>query len=146
LSAPLDPGSVLLAGAAATVGGSLVLALMPTHAHAVTDVPLTIGQRLTEDRASGFAAGIVLHVGAGMTWAFLTVFAWGLTGWPITPATGAALAVPQWLVAEGTIDAISRGADLGDRHGFTPRRESLALFLSHLVYGAIMGATYRPGV
>ncbi len=145
MTAPLDPGSILLAGGAATVGGSVVLALMPTHAHAVTDVPLALGQRLTEDAATGFAAGILLHVGSGMTWAFLTVLAWALTGWPISPVSGVALAVPQWLVAEGTIGAVSRRADLGDRNAFVPRRESLALLLSHVVYGGILGATYRPG-
>ena len=145
MSAPLDPGSILLAGAVATIGGSVVLAALPRRGTVAIDVPLTLGERLVPDRSAGFAAGVILHVAFGMSWAFVSAVLWNVTGWPVAPTVGALFAVPQWMVAEAAVGASAKRTDLGGRRAFRPRGAAAALLLSHVVYGALLGATYRPG-
>ncbi|MBI3522799.1 MAG: hypothetical protein HY071_06805 [Chloroflexi bacterium] len=145
MSAAVDPGSVLLAGAAATVGGSLVLAVLPRHGRVAVDVPLAIGQRLALDARSGFATGVVLHVAFGIAWAFVSALLWWWTDMPIGPLSGALFALPQWLAAEIAIGAVAAREDLGGRRAFAPHRESLTLLGSHLIYGALFGTVYKPG-
>ncbi len=145
MSAPLDPGSILLAGAVATVGGSVVLAALPQHGAVAIDVPLALGERLVPDRSAGFAAGVILHVAFGMAWAFVSAFLWSVSGWPVAPTVGALFALPQWIVAEAAVGGSAKRTDLGGRRAFWPRGASAALLASHLVYGALLGATYRPG-
>jgi hypothetical protein len=115
---PLDPGSVLLAGSAASIASWAVLAWFP-RAHRVRHVPEA------------------LHISVGVGSAFLFAWLWSLTGWPIAPLQGALFGVALWLGLELLVASAARR-----RAG---RSDMAATFLAALVYGVLMGFAYLPG-
>ena len=115
---PVDPGSVLLAGSAASIASWAVLAWFP-RAHRVRHIP------------------DVLHISLGVCSAFVAAWLWSLTGWPIAPLQGALFGVALWLGLEVVFASTARLRPRGS--------DMLAAFLAAVVYGVLLGFAYLPG-
>jgi len=127
----MDLGSVLLAGALATVGAALVHALLRDEPR---DALMVLGSRASNDPLTAYAAGIVAHATVGLAWAVAFAVAWSVTGWPIAPTQGMLFGLARWALAERRLRSPSRTA-----------RESGASLAAHVAYGALLGLSYRPG-
>ncbi len=127
----MDLGSVLLGGAVATAGAAIVHALLRDEAR---DALMALGTRASDDPLTAYAAGIVVHVSAGLGWAVAFAAVWRFTGWPIAPLQGVLLGLARWALAERRLRSPSRTA-----------RETRASLAAHVAYGALLGLCYRPG-
>ena len=140
----LDPGSVLLAGMLATVGGSAVLAWLPTG-RGLRDLPVALGDRIAPDEHAAFAAGVMLQVVFGIAGAFCYVALWHAAAIESGPVVGAVSGVAQWTAVELLVGALAPRLGLAGRRAFRPDREALPLLLSYVVYGTLLGLAYMPG-
>ena len=122
---------MLLAAAPATIGGLLVLLFLHERRH---DELFRLAARLTRDPDTALAAALVLHGVSGAAWATVLGATWAATGWPIGPLQGALLALAPWALR--LLLRAPAGRSWPD---------ALTTLASQLIYGALLGATYRPG-
>ncbi|HET8567856.1 MAG TPA: hypothetical protein VFM93_02580 [Candidatus Limnocylindria bacterium] len=140
----VDPGSVLLAGMLATVGGSAVLAWLPTG-RGLRDIPGVLGDRIAPDETAAFAAGVMVQVAFGIIGAFCYVALWHAAAIESGPAVGAIFGAAHWTVTELLVGGLAPLLGLTGRRAFRPDREALPLLLSYVVYGTLLGLAYSPG-
>lgn len=131
----IDPGGVVLAGIAgglAALGCALLLhRVVPIGVLMHWPHALLAADQLTRD-AVGVAAGFAVAV----IWALVYAATWALTGLPITPLLGALFGVPHAILDERLLRVTT---DLAP-----DERTRVGRLVVHLVYGAVLGAAYRP--
>jgi hypothetical protein len=152
--------SVLLWGLAATIVLSITMAASQRLGYTRMSIPFLLGTMLTPNRDRAMLLGLVVHMMNG--WLFAVVYAlvfesWGRASWWLGAGIGLVHGLFVLTVGMPSVPAMHPRM-VSEYFGPTPnrqlqppgflalnygRRTPIVTLLSHLAYGAILGAFYR---